>query len=91
MAGKGAFYINGGPIGYDKIRSKRPFVIMGFNYERGVAEMLHDLCHRTESTMSRIYGGWKADELTSTWARFAANAHQSDGVAAAVTRLTQGK
>lgn len=85
MAGKGAFYINGGPIEYDKLPSKRPFVIMGFNYERGVAEMLHDLCHRTESTMSRIYGGWKSDELTSTWARFAANAHQSNGVAAAGT------
>ena len=46
MAGKGAFYINGGPIGYDKIPSQRPFVIMGFNYERGVAEMLHDLPRR---------------------------------------------
>ncbi len=46
MAGKGALYINGGPIGYDKIPSQRPFVIMGFNYERGVAEMLHDLPRR---------------------------------------------
>ena len=85
MAGKDAFYINGGPIEYEKVKCERPFVIMGFNYERGVAEMLHDLCHRTESTMSRIYGGWKADELTSTWAEFAANAHQSSGVAAAGT------
>lgn len=83
MAGPGAFYINGEV--YDKVPSKRPFAIMGFNYERGVAEMLHDLCHRTESTMARVYGGWKVEELTTNWARFAANAAQSHGVSAAGT------
>jgi hypothetical protein len=82
MAGAGAFYINGGV--YDKVPCQRAFAIMGFNYERGVAEMLHDLCHRTESTMARIYGGWKVEELTSTWARFAANQKQS-GTAAVGT------
>jgi hypothetical protein len=75
MAGPGAFFINGAV--YDKVPSKRPFAIMGWNYERGVAEMLHNLSHRTESTMSRVYGGWKAEELTSNWARFAANLKQS--------------
>lgn len=83
MAGQGAFYINGGVLG--DVKCKRPFAIMGFNYERGVAEMLHDLCHRTESTMSRVYGGWEADKLTSNWARFAANYTQSNGVAAVGT------
>ena len=83
MAGPRAFYINGGV--FDKVPSKRPFAIMGFNYERGVAEMLHDLCHRTESTMARVYGGWKAEELTTNWAKFAANAKQSGGVAAVGT------
>lgn len=82
MAGPGAFYINGAV--YDKVRSKRPFAIMGFNYERGVAEMVHDLCHRTESTMTRVYGGWKTEELTTNWARFAANLKQS-GTAACGT------
>lgn len=85
MAGEGAFYINGGVYGADQVPCKRPFVIMGFNYERGVAEMLHDLCHRTESTMERVYGGWEVDKLTTNWARFAANAHQSNGVAAVGT------
>lgn len=80
MAGPRAFYING--TVYDKVPSKRPFAIMGYNYERGVAEMIHNLSHRTESTMTRIYGGWKAEELTTNWARFAANFHQSGGVAA---------
>jgi hypothetical protein len=83
MAGPGAFYINGEV--YDKVKSKRAFAIMGFNYERGVAEMLHDLCHRTESTMSRVYGGWRVEELTTNWARFAANDIQSNGVAAVGT------
>lgn len=85
MAGRDAFYINGGVYGEDQVKCKRAFAIMGFNYERGVAEMLHDLCHRTESTMSRVYGGWEADKLTSNWARFAANHDQSNGIAAVGT------
>lgn len=79
MAGPGAFYINGAV--YDKVPSRRPFAIMGFNYERGVAEMIHDLSHRTESTMARVYGGWKVEELTTNWARFAANLKQSGSAA----------
>lgn len=75
MIGPKAFYINGGV--YDQVPVTRPFAVMGFNYERGVAEMLHNLCHRTESTMSRVYDGWTADELTTHWARFAANVKQS--------------
>ena len=83
MAGPDAFYINGGV--YDSIASSKPFVIMGFSYERGVAEMLHNLSHRTESTMERIYGGWKVDELNTNWAKFAANEFQSNGTAAVGT------
>lgn len=82
MAGPRAFYINGAV--YDRVPSKRPFAIMGYNYERGVAEMIHNLCHRTESTMARVSGGWKSEELTSNWARFAANLKQS-GTAAVGT------
>src|SRR5262249_36871136 len=85
MAGQGAFYINGGVFGADKVKCKRAFAIMGFNYERGVAEMLHDLCHRTESTMSRVFGGWQVEKLDTDWARFAANAKQSGGGAAVGT------
>lgn len=85
MAGRGAFYINGGVFGADQVPCERPFAIMGYNYERGVAEMLHDLCHRTESTMSRIFGGWRVEQLDNDWARFAANFKQSNGVAAVGT------
>jgi len=77
MAGPGAFDINGDA--FVDFPTTRALAIMGFNYERGVAEMLHDLCHRAEATLSRVYGGWDADRLVTTWARFAANAHQSNG------------
>jgi len=82
MAGKDAYFVNGGV--YDKVPCHRRFVVMGFNVERGVAEMIHDVTHRTEATMSRIYGGWKCDQLTSNWAKFAANQKQS-GTAAVGT------
>ena len=77
MAGPGAFAINGDA--FPAVPSRRAFAIMGFNSERGVAEMLHDLCHRIEATMSRVYGGWEAADLSTNWARFAANAHQARG------------
>jgi len=79
MAGPKAFNVNGGV--YQNVNSNRAFVIMGFNYERELAEMLHSNSHRTEATMSKVYGGWEVDKLTTTWARFAANAKQSNGVA----------
>ena len=75
MAGPGAFDVNGRVL--DRVSAKRPFVVMGFNYERGVAEMLESLCHRVEATMSRAYGGWQVDHLSHDWARFAANQAQS--------------
>lgn len=77
MAGAGAFEINGDA--FPAVPSRQAFAIMGFNTERGVAEMLHNLCHRVEATMSRVYGGWEAAELKTNWARFASNAHQSGG------------
>lgn len=80
-AGPGAFYINGGV--YPDVPVSRPFAIMGFSYERGVAEMLHDLAHRTEGTMTHFYGSWNfdygsatADKPRTRWDRFsAAEAH----------------
>lgn len=79
MAGPGAFDVNGAVFG--DVDAARPFVLMGFNYERGVAEMLENLCHRVEATMSRVYGGWEAGRLDHAWARFAANEAQSGGAA----------
>jgi hypothetical protein len=53
MAGKGAFFVNGGPV--PGSLCERKYVIMGFSYERGVGEMLEDLGHRAESTLARLF------------------------------------
>jgi hypothetical protein len=79
MAGPGAFFINGGV--YPQVPSRRPFAFYGFNYERGVAEMMHDASHRTESTMNRAYGPWNLKDPKNNWEKFSANHDQSGGVA----------
>jgi Carboxypeptidase regulatory-like domain len=45
--------------------------IMGFNYERSLPEMVHDMLHRTESTMSRVYGSWAENRIATNWDKFA--------------------
>ncbi len=52
MIGQGAFSVNGNPVA----KAGRRFVIMGFNYQRGVGEMLEDLGHRAEFTMAQVFG-----------------------------------
>lgn len=52
MVGKNAFWCNAPAIELNC----RKFVIMGFNYERSVKEMLHDFGHRSESILSRQFG-----------------------------------
>ncbi len=56
MAGPHAFWCNGPPVPGTEAAGRR-FVIMGFNYERGVGEMLEDLGHRAESILSRVFAG----------------------------------
>lgn len=79
MAGPGAFNINGGV--YPNVPSARPFAFYGFNYERGVAEMLHNTAHRVEATMNRTYGEWNLGKPANNWELFSANASQSNGTA----------
>jgi hypothetical protein len=52
MVGKGAFWCNAPGIE----QNCRRFVIMGFNYERDVREMVHDFGHRAESILARQFG-----------------------------------
>jgi len=52
MVGTGAFWCNGPGIKHDC----RRFVIMGFNYERNVKEMVHDYGHRAESILAKYFG-----------------------------------
>lgn len=79
MAGPGAFFINGGV--YPEVPSKRPFAFYGFSYERGVAEMVHDTCHRVEATLNRAFGQWDLKAPKNDWELFSANADQSNGLA----------
>jgi hypothetical protein len=83
MAGPGSFFINGGV--YPSVPTNRAFAIMGFSYERDTAQMVHDLCHRTESTMERIYGGWDLLNPVTNWDYFTQNTTQSNGPAAVGT------
>jgi hypothetical protein len=69
MAGQGAYWVNGVP--YPAAGGDRAFVIMGWNYERGVAEAIHSWGHRAESTMAdKVYGQW-CQHRCNTWSRFA--------------------
>jgi hypothetical protein len=52
MVGQGAFWCNGPGIE----QACRRFVIMGFNYQRSVREMVHDFGHRAESILARQFG-----------------------------------
>ena len=48
---EGAFWCNGPAMEQDC----RRFVIMGFNYERSVKEMVHDYGHRAESLLAKSF------------------------------------
>ena len=52
MVGKSAFWCNGPGIE----QNCRRFVIMGYNYQRDVKEMVHDFGHRAESILARLFG-----------------------------------
>jgi hypothetical protein len=67
MCGQDAFWCNAPPL--DKTdHAKKLFVIMGFNFERGVGEMLEDLGHRAESMLFELYKD--LDGSADIWERF---------------------
>lgn len=78
LTGPGAFWYNSPPLSGSSC--SRLLVVMGFNYERGLNEMIHDFGHRTESTMSYVFGGWAQDRLDHDWDRFALAEAQSPGL-----------
>ncbi|RMG42396.1 MAG: hypothetical protein D6718_13925 [Acidobacteria bacterium] len=67
MAGDGGYWCNSPPV--EGVPSERLFVIMGWNYERGVAEALHSWGHRAESVLDHAYGPRTPDRST-TWSAF---------------------
>ncbi|MBN2445678.1 MAG: Ig-like domain-containing protein [Phycisphaerae bacterium] len=75
MSGFGGYWCNSGP--QSRVPCSKIYVITGFNYERGVAEMIHSQGHRTESVMSETYGGWDVNRNLHLWDRFAWNIGQT--------------
>lgn len=67
MAGPGAFWCNAPPLSGCEAVGRR-FIIMGFNYERDVGEMLEAFGHRVESILSHVYRN-KPNTL-NLWERF---------------------
>lgn len=75
LAGPGAFWYNSPPL--DGTSCNKLLPIMGFNYERSLNEMVHDMMHRTESTMARVYGSWNENDISHNWNKFGLIAAQS--------------
>lgn len=70
MAGPDAFWCNAPPLAGTEHASRR-FVIMGFNYERGVGEMLENMGHRVESIMRKVFADTRGeDNLFETFCRY---------------------
>lgn len=67
MGGPGAIWCNAPPLA-EIGRCRRRFVVMGFNYERGVGEMLESFGHRVESIMTHVYRHKKGD--ANLWQQF---------------------
>ncbi|MEE9217183.1 MAG: hypothetical protein V3U32_07070 [Anaerolineales bacterium] len=76
MGGPGAFWCNSPPL-LKTERTQRRFVLMGFNYERGVGEMMESFGHRAESILSKVYEGRAADD--NLWERFTRYDRQHPG------------
>jgi hypothetical protein len=67
MVGPGAFWCNSPPLALRKGLSRR-FVIMGFNYERGVGPMLESFGHRVESHLKQAWRRYRGRD--NLWERF---------------------
>jgi hypothetical protein len=67
MAGPGSFWCNSPALeGWEA--AGRRFVVMGFNYERGVGEMMESYGHRAESILRKVHERVAAED--NLWERF---------------------
>lgn len=74
MVGPGAFWCNA-PALEKTDQAKHKFVIMGYNYQRGVGEMLENMGHRAESIMSHVFRLQKGED--NLWERFIRHDHKN--------------
>lgn len=77
MGGPGAFWCNA-PALTQTANASRRFIIMGFNYQRGVGEALEAFGHRAESIMKYTFRNQRSDNL---WARFWRHEKENPGQA----------
>jgi hypothetical protein len=68
MGGPGAFWCNAPALTKGTEKAKRRFVIMGFNYQRGIGEMLENQGHRAESIMKHVFRNETGDD--NLWEKF---------------------
>ncbi len=67
MVGSTAYWCNAPAL----TRNSRLYVVMGLNYERGVAEAVHSFGHRSESILTHVYGSWSGSATVNhLWDRF---------------------
>jgi hypothetical protein len=70
LVGPDAYWFNSPPV--PGIHScNRLIPIMGPSPERGLEEAVHNFGHRTESTMTQVYGSWLQNRTTHSWEKFA--------------------
>lgn len=78
MVGRNAFWCNAPPIPHTNHCAGR-FIIMAFNYERGVDCMLENFGHRVESIMSHVFRHHRPDQ--HLWNLFTRYDHAAPGQA----------
>jgi len=66
MIGPGAIFCNAPPLVTNKVG--RRFIVMGFNYQRGVGEMLESFGHRAESILNYTFRS--VAPSANLWERF---------------------
>lgn len=69
LAGTNAFWYNSPVV--TGTSCTKPLPIMGYNYERGLPEMIHDFGHRAEYTMLKVYTSWARSRIYTNFDRFA--------------------
>ncbi len=84
MAGPGAFWCNA-PALVNSNESGRRYIIMAFNYQRGLGEMHESFCHRCESILEQVYRGLPANHEQNFWKRFIRHNQSHPGKAEAGT------
>lgn len=70
LVGPNAYWYNSPPVPGPHT-CNRLIPIMGPSPERGLDSAIHNFGHRTEATMTRVYGSWQQNRTSHNWERFA--------------------